>query len=152
MKASKTISVLVLLIGVLLVVAPFAYKMFDRAPAGAEMMKDFEPVMTQANVDKFNGYMQGFAGMQEDINNMMPALEQMGMTQEQFGAQYPKLAAGIGQMDVMGKDFQTVVTVMDNNIENYDKANKLPMKTMPWFFVIPGAVLIVLAAIQLRTK
>lgn len=152
MKASKTISVLVLIIGVLLVVAPIAWQMFDRAPAGATMMKDFEPIMTQSEVDKFNGYMKSFGGMQSDMNNMMPALAQMGMTQEMMGQQFPQLAAGMQQMDAMGADFQKVIKVMGDNVENYQKANKLPMSAMPWFFVIPGAVLIVLSVIQLRVK
>lgn len=128
--------------------------MFDRAPAGADMMADFEPVLTRDNVTTFQGHMQTFGGMQEDMNAMLPAFaQQMGVTEDQLnqmiGDRFPALAEGIQQMDTMGKDFNTVITVMDDNVENFQKANQLPMRTMPWFFVIAGAVVIVLSGIQL---
>lgn len=129
MKAGKTIPVLVLLIGALLVIAPFAYNMFDRAPAGAEMMKAFEPVMTDQNVKNFEGYETSL----EEMMGSMPSDQQE-------------------QMKPMAGDFDMMIGVMKNNVENYQKANKLPMSTMPWFFVIPGVVLVVLAGIQLRAK
>ncbi|RJQ43931.1 MAG: hypothetical protein C4534_07405 [Gaiellales bacterium] len=154
MKSNKLVAVLILLVGVALIAAPFAYKMFDRAPAGADMMADFEPVLTRDNVTTFQGHMETFGGMQEDMNKMLPAFaQQMGVTEEQLnqmiGDQFPALATGMEQMDTMGQDFNTVITVMDANVENFQKANELPMRTMPWFFIIAGAAVVVLAGIQL---
>lgn len=150
----KIVSVLILLVGVALLVAPFGYKMFDRATAGADMMEAFEPVLTRPNVTKFQGHMQTFGGMQADLQKMMPAFaKQMGVTQDQLNGMiqqdFPGIATGMDQMDAMGQDFGTVITVMDQNVENFAKANQLPMRTMPWFFVVAGIVLIVLALAQL---
>lgn len=154
MSTSRVLSVLILIVGIALVIAPFGYKMFDRAPAGADMMEDFEPVLTRPNVTTFQEHMQTFGGMQEDITAMMPAIAQgMGMTPDQLNQmmmqQFPDLTKGMGQMDKMGGDFNTVITVMDGNVENFQKANQLPMSAMPWMLLIAGAVLVVLSGAQL---
>lgn len=154
MSANRVLSILILIVGIALVIAPFAYKMLDRAPAGADMMKDFEPVLTRPNVTTFQGHMQTFGGMQADMKKMMPAFSmQMGMGEDQLNQmmqqQFPGVANGMGQMDQMGMDFSTVISVMDRNVENFQKANQLPMRTMPWFFIIAGIALIVLAGAQL---
>ena len=154
MNTNKLLAALILLVGIALIAAPFAYRMFDRAPAGADMMEDFEPVLTRENVTTFQGHMETFGGMREDMNKMMPAFaQQMGLTEEQLnqmiGEQFPALANGMEQMDVMGEDFNMVITVMDNNVENFQKANELPMRTMPWFFVVAGGIIVVLSGAQL---
>ena len=136
MKTSKTLSVAILVIGAVLIIMPFAFQMFDRASAGAEMMKAFEPVLTRANVTTFKGHMQTFAGIQTGMNQMLPAVAQgMGMTSDQLNQmmqqKFPGVATGLQQMDKMGADFGQVITVMDQNVENFQKADKLPMKTMP---------------------
>ena len=154
MSTSKILSVIILVVGLGLIAAPFGYQMFDRAPAGANMMSAFEPVLTRANVTTFQGHMQTFAGMKSDINKMIPALaQQMKITPDQMnqmiGKQFPGIANGVKQMDKMGQDFNTVITVMDQNVDNFQKADKLPMSTMPWFFVIAGGALVVLSGAQL---
>lgn len=154
MSSNKIISVIIVIVGIVLIVMPFAYKMFDRAPAGADMMADFEPVLTRDNVTTFQGHMETFAGIQSDMQKMLPAFAQaMGTTEDQLNQmiqqQFPGLAKGMQQMDQMGQDFNTVVTVMDNNVENFQKANQLPMRNMPWFFVIAGGIIVVLGGIQL---
>ncbi|MHB1390091.1 MAG: hypothetical protein ACYCXF_02505 [Thermoleophilia bacterium] len=154
MFTNRILSILILIVGVALLVAPVGYKMFDRAPAGANMMKDFEPVLTRPNVTTFQGHMQTFGAMQADMKKMLPALaKQMGMTDAALNGmmqqQFPGVANGINQMDKMGQDFSRVITVMDTNVDNFQKADQLPMRTMPWFFVIAGVALIVLAGAQL---
>lgn len=154
MSANKVLSILILIVGVALLVAPVGYKMFDRAPAGADMMKDFEPVLTRPNVTTFQGHMQTFGAMQADMKKMIPAFaQQMGVSDDQLNGmmkeQFPGVANGINQMDKMGQDFTMVINVMDRNVDNFQKANQLPMSTMPWYFVIAGAALIVLAGAQL---
>ena len=156
MTTGKILSILILIVGIALIIAPVGYKMFDRAPAGADMMKDFETVLTRPNVTTFQGHMQTFGGMQADLKKMMPALaKNMGMTEDQLNMmiqqQFSGIASGMGQMDTMGRDFSTVISVMDRNVENFQKADQLPMRTMPWYFVIAGVALVVLAGAQLVT-
>ena len=53
MSGNKLISWIILLVGAVLIAAPFGYHMFDRASAGADMMTAFEPVLTRPNVTTF---------------------------------------------------------------------------------------------------
>ncbi len=154
MSTSKILSVIILIVGAALIIAPFGYQMFDRAPAGANMMKDFESVLTRPNVTTFQEHMHTFAAMQSDMKRMLPALaQQMHITQDQLNQmlqqQFPGVANGMARMDKMGADFNTVITVMDRNVGNFQKADQLPMSTMPWFFVVAGGVLVLLSGAQL---
>jgi hypothetical protein len=155
--SKKIISVIVLIVGIALIVAPFAYKMFDRASAGADMMKAFEPVLTQPTVDTFKGHMVTIKAMQADMGKMIPAFAQkLNVTADQLNQSlaqdFPGVAAGLQKMDTMVKDLDSVITVMDQNVTNFAKADKLPMRNMPWFFIIPGAVLVILAVLQLAIR
>jgi len=88
------------------------------------------------------------------MEKMLPAIAKgMNMTDDQLNqmlqGQFPGVATGMQQMDTMGADFNTVITVMDQNVENFQKADKLPMSALPWVFVIAGVLLIVLSGVQL---
>jgi hypothetical protein len=155
MSSNKIVAVIILLVGVVLIVLPFAYDMFDRASAGADMMEAFEGMpYDQELIATLQGHLETFSGMQEDMNKMLPAFaQQMGVTEEQLnqmiGEQFPALAEGMQQMDTMGQDFNNVIAVMGGNVENFQKANELPMRDMPWYFIIAGGIIVVLAGIQL---
>lgn len=90
----------VLAIGVLLIAAPFAIGLPDKADGGQKMIDAFEPIMeegnvattaeyyysvfvplgnvvpamTQENIDRFNGYLAGFGALGVDAEKMVPAL------------------------------------------------------------------------------
>lgn len=96
----------VLAVGVLLIAAPFAIGLPDKADGGQNMIDAFQPIMAQDNVDttadyyynvfvplgdvapamnqenidKFNGYLAGFGALGVDAEAMIPALAgAMGM-------------------------------------------------------------------------
>lgn len=100
----------VLVIGVAMIVAPFAMSLPSRSSAGQRMIDDFNPIMqadnvkttydyyynvfvplravvpavSKENVAKFQGYLEGIKGMEADTAKLMPALaQQLGMTQQQ---------------------------------------------------------------------
>jgi hypothetical protein len=191
----------VLVIGVALIVFPVATGMFAKAAAGERVMKAFEPVMseqsvststqyyglfkgvgtdfgpimTQANVDKFNGYVDGIKGTITDSQKFIPDLAQkLNMTPAQVDAflaqNYPALSAmlanmpqmqtdmgalvGIMARDVQGfgqvtpalQHFDGLIKVMQSNVKDFAKANELqPMGIMPWFLIGPGIVITLLA-------
>jgi hypothetical protein len=90
----------VLAVGLLLTVAPFAIGLPDKASGGQDMINAFEPIMDQGNVDttadyyydvfvplgqvapamsqenvnRFNGYLAGFGALGVDAEAMIPAL------------------------------------------------------------------------------
>jgi hypothetical protein len=100
----------VVVVGLMMVVAPFALGLPSKASAGQDMMDGFRPIMQPANVEKtaayyndtfvplgdvvpaltaenmakFNTYVQGFTAMGVDAQNLVPALAQaMNMTEPQ---------------------------------------------------------------------
>jgi hypothetical protein len=103
----------VLAIGTLMIVAPFAMGLPDKAGGGEKMIVAFEPIMeeqniqttvdyyydvfvplgvvapamSQENIDKFNGYIAGFDALAADAEAMIPALAgAMNMSTEQVQA------------------------------------------------------------------
>jgi hypothetical protein len=103
----------ILVIGLALVIAPFALSLPTKASAGERMLNGFQPIMqpdqvqttaryyndvfvplgtvtpmlTAQTLAKFNGYMKGFGGMQTDAAKLVPILAQaLHMTPAQVQA------------------------------------------------------------------
>jgi hypothetical protein len=129
--------------------------------------------MNQQTIDRFNGYLQGIKGMEADAAKFMPALAAFHMTPAQFAKQFPAMAAMLQGLPRMEKDFagllallgpnvqtfanvppgldwyKPLVQTMQQNTGTYASVDALPpFGTFPWFFLIPG-ILIVLAALYL---
>lgn len=103
----------VLAVGVLLIAAPFAIGLPDKADGGQKMIDAFGPIMdagnvettaeyyyevfvplgdmvpamTQENIDRFNGYLAGFGALGVDAEKMVPVLASaMGMPEQDVQA------------------------------------------------------------------
>ena len=115
----------VLVVGVALIVAPFAMGLPDKADGGQQMIDGFAPIMdeqnvqttadyyydvfvplgevapamSQENIDQFNAYLAGFAAVGVDAENMVPALSQaMGMPEADVQAFMAAQFVGITTM------------------------------------------------------
>ena len=195
----------VLVVGLMLIVAPFAIGLPGKASGGQDMIDAFEPIMdeqnvqttsdyyynvfvplgqvapamSQENVDKFNGYLAGFGPMAEEGQQLVPAFAQAtGMTEEQAGefmaTEFPAMFQMLQGLPQMEQDFGELLGLMDANVaifeqvpagldhykplvdtmeaevEDYDKVASLPNFTLfTWFFLIPGVLLVALAAFGL---
>lgn len=195
-------------VGALLIAAPFAIGLPDRASGGEKMIDAFEPIMQKDNVDKtatyyydvfvplgevvpamsqenidmFTGYVAGFTALGVDAENMVPALSAaMGMTEEQvqgfLDQQFPAMSQTLQALPQMETDFNNLVGLMDSNVTvfeqvpgglthyeplvttmqsqrtNYDKVAGLPdFRLFTWFFVVPGALLVLLSAAGLMAS
>jgi hypothetical protein len=195
----------VLAIGLALVIAPFALSLPTKAAAGQRMLNDFQPIMqphsvattaryyndvfvplgqvtpmlSAANVKRFQGYMAGLGGMQGDAAKLVPMLAQaLHMTPAQVQAlmaeRLPAMAAMLQNLPGMQKDFgglmktmqqnvgifsqvpagldhyQPLVSTMQANVDNYASVNSLPdFRLFTMFFVLPGVLLVVLATFGL---
>jgi hypothetical protein len=195
----------VLAIGLTLVIAPLAMSLPTRASAGQRMMDGFQPIMqpdqvrttayyyndvfvplgkvtpmmSAANVQKFQGYLGGFKSMQADAVKLVPLLAQtLHMTPAQVQAmmrnQLPSMAAMLQNLPRMQRDFggllgtmdqnagifsqvpaglrhyQPLVTTMQANVDNYRQVNGLPdFRLFSVFFIVPGTLLILLACFGL---
>lgn len=197
----------VLVIGVLLIAAPFAMGLPGKAAGGEKMIEAFDPIMdqanvqktadyynnvfvplgavvpamSQANIDKFNAYLAGMQGLGADAQKLVPQLAAaMGMSQEQaqayIGSQFPAMAQMLQGLPQMQRDFAGLLQLMGANVNifqqvpaglahykplvdtmqqqrtNYDKVASLPdFRLFTWFFVVPGALLVLIAAYGLFT-
>ena len=137
------------------------------------------PAINAQTVAKFNAYVKGFGGVQTDAQKLVPALAQaMHMTPAQvqafMGKQLPSMAAMIANLPTMQKDFtqfigmmqantaifgqvnaglahyKPLVDTMQGNVNDFKSVNALPsFRLFTWFFVIPGALLVLLAGVGL---
>jgi hypothetical protein len=195
----------VLVIGAALVIAPFALGLPGKTAAGQRMLNGFEPIMQQKqvettanyyndvfvplgritpmmsakNLQKFNGYLNGFGGVQTDSAKLVPLLAQaMHMTPAQvqllMKERLPAMAAMLQNLQPMQRDFggllgtmnnnvsifsavpaglahyKPLVTTMQANVDNFRQVNSLPdFRLFTWFFVVPGVLLILLAGYAL---
>jgi len=133
------------------------------------------PMMSAQNLAKFQAYLKGFGGMQTDAAKLVPLLAQaLHMTpaqvQQMMRRQLPSMAAMLQNLPAMQRDFggllgtmqqnvgifsrvpvglehyQPLVTTMQANVNNYEQVNSLPdFRLFTFFFVVPGALLILLA-------
>ena len=194
----RLILIVLLLIGVGLIVAPLSMSMFSRSSDGQKMVNNFRPIMqpanvettamyyddvftplrkvvplmTQQNMDRFNGYLQGIKGMESDAAKLVPALATaLHMTpaqvQQFIGQQFPAMAKMLQSLPQMSKDFggllgvmsanvaifqqvpagldhyKPLVTTMQRNTGTYASVDALPrMGLFPWFFIVPGILII----------
>jgi hypothetical protein len=191
----------VLVVGLALVIAPFALGLPGKSAAGERMLNGFQPIMqpgqvkitanyydrvfvplgtvtplmSAQNLAKFQGYLKGFGGMQTDAAKLVPLLAQaLHMTpaqvQTMMATQLPSMAAMLQNLPAMQRDFggllgtmqqnvgifsrvpaglshyKPLVRTMQANVSNYRQVNSLPdFRLFTWFFVLPGALLILLA-------
>jgi hypothetical protein len=137
------------------------------------------PMMSAQNLATFQAYLKGFGGVQSDAAKLVPLLAHaLHMTPAQvqalIGRQLPSMAAMLTNLPAMQRDFngllgtmqqnvdifgqvpaglkhyQPLVTTMQANVNNYKQVNSLPdFRLFTVFFVVPGALLILLAGIGL---
>jgi hypothetical protein len=164
---------LFLAIGVGLIVVPLAMGMFSRASNGEKMVNGFRPLMQPAHVATTADYYDNvftklrpmallMPGVQQDAQKLIPALAQAfhktpAQVQQMLATQFPsfaKLMQSLPQaVTVMkrvppGLDwYLPLVRTMQANVNNYKSVDELPaMGFFPWFFVIPGIMLVLAAA------
>jgi hypothetical protein len=141
----------IVLVGAALVVFPFATSMFDRAPRGAGMITAFEPYMKPA---KLAGYQRDVRQLDEGFTEGAvkgPALlsphADAAAALKRFQSSNPELAQVNREWPQINRRLSSLLSTIQANRTNYDAVAALPRFTLfPWFFIVPGALLILLAA------
>jgi hypothetical protein len=166
----------VLVIGVLLIVAPFAISLPSKASSGQKMLDSFNPIMKPAHVQQTaDYYFNTFAKLRpvaegapvaaseiQPMMNMFAAAFHMTPAQVEsvFASQFPAMSQLLTAFPSMTSVFKNVppgldfykplVTTMQANVNTYKDVDSLPnMNLFTWFFVIPGALLVILALLGL---
>lgn len=137
-------------LGAGLIAAPAIFQMFDRAPKGATMIREFKPFMTDARMDSFKrdiGQIQ--AGVQQGDTEVARYLEGPGRA-ARFRAAYPEFASFSREWRPINADMSSMLDQIKAQVPNYAAVAALPKFTLfPWFFVIPGVLVVLLAGAAL---
>lgn len=153
MKRGPVVAILVLGLG--LVAAPAVFQMFTRAPKGGRMISDFRPYMTHANVAKFQRYMAEIDRADRETTSRLPQLlsARAGVSPSAIPARFASLADFNRQWPAIHADMSgDMLVTMNKMVPNYRAVAALPpFPLFPWFFVLPGLFVAVLAALALRT-
>ena len=144
-----------LIVGIGMVVAPFVFQMFSRAPLGGDMIDDFEPYMTVEQVDRFRGYLEEIdAANTESVDSLRTALIDSGAVD---ASQYATVLVSVvnlnDQWPAIDTDMTDLIDRMEANLDNFDAVAALPpFPLFPWFFVIPGVLIAVTAVVALALR
>ena len=166
----------ILIIGVALIILPFAMSLPAKTSAGQRMLDNFHPIMQRASVDKAVIYYKttflplkqvavtGVVAAGETAPMMSGFATALHMTPAQMNqyldGKYPAMARLLGSFPTMAPVFSNVspglafyeplVMTMKDNVNNYAEVDSLPnFNLFTWFFVIPGALLSILAFLGL---
>ena len=138
-------------VGVALVVFPFATRMLDRAPKGAHMIAAFEPYMKPARLAAYKTDVrqldEGFTQAASGGPGLLSPHASAAVARERLQSNAPGLVQFQGQWPQVKGTLDRLLATISANRSNYDAVAALPRFTLfPWFFIIPGALLIALAA------
>jgi hypothetical protein len=134
----------VLAIGLALVIAPFALGLPGKSAAGQRMLNGFQPIMQPDQVRLTASYYDNvFVPLGNVVRAMPPLLQSLPATQRQALQQY---APTFAQVPAGLTHYQPLVRTMQGNVDNFEQVNSLPdFRLFTVFFVVPGALLVLLA-------
>ena len=145
--------VAVAVIGVALIVMPAAFGMFSKAPKGAAMLSQFKPFMTTARLDGFQHELKEInAGVRQTDTTVVTGLDGPG-GRAAFDRSYPTFASFDQQWPQIDTTMTTLMNEVQGNLGNYQAMAALPSFVLfPWFFVIPGALAVIVALAALTRR
>jgi hypothetical protein len=140
-SALRRARVALAVLGFGLILAPVVFQMFTRAPQA------FRTIETTQNVTKIQGYFSTMAGGQGAIRlQIEPALQQRGLSASQVAQQYPAVTALDRDWVHILNDMTPMIGAMSDNVSSYRAIAALPpFPPFPWFFAIPGLIVVALA-------
>ncbi len=144
-KRTGTVAIVVaLFVGLGLAMAPVAFGMFSRAPEGGVMIDEFEPYMTQAEIDGFRAYLAEIDAADVEANAELRAalIDSGAMPSEEYDTKLGGVATLHETWPDIEADMNDLLDRMEANLDNYQAVAALPpFPLFPWFFVIPGVLI-----------
>ncbi|MEY2397011.1 MAG: hypothetical protein QOJ00_185, partial [Actinomycetota bacterium] len=132
-------------LGLGLIAAPAVFQMFTRAPGGAAMIDDFKPLMQPAKINRVQSYFLTIGLAEGDLRNkLVPAAAAQGQPMpaaQKLSTEWPVQSGRMAPM----------IAAMADNLGNYNAVVALPpFWLFPWFFVVPGILIVGLAFLLSR--
>jgi hypothetical protein len=143
-------------LGVALIVMPFVFDMFNRAPKGAAMIAGFRPFMTETRLNGFqNDIKEINSGVQQSEGSVLAYLtsrETSGVDAgTSVGNEYPTFTEFASQWGSIDAHMTHLLDQVQGNLGNYEAVAALPKFSLfPWFFVIPGLLVLVLVGVSIK--
>jgi hypothetical protein len=108
------------------------------------MMSTFKHIETTSNVENIQSYFGTMAEGQGAIRlNIVPALEHAGYSSAQIRSDFPAVATLDAQWVHVLNDMTPMIGAMSDNVAGYQAISSLPpFPLFPWFFVLPGVLII----------
>ncbi len=140
------------LLGVGLIAAPLVFQMFTRAPKGEDMLDQFRPLMTTQRITTVQGYFVTMAGGEAAVRTqLLPALRARGASAAEIDTLLPQSVAFTSIWTSMVNQMAPMLAAMNDNLARYNGLIALPpFGLFPYFFVFPGVLLLLLAAVPAR--
>ncbi|MGH3723470.1 MAG: hypothetical protein ACRDUS_05025 [Mycobacterium sp.] len=145
--------VLAVLAAAALIAVPFADGLFSRAPAGAQLIDAFTPIMNHERVAAVQRHFVVLVAAEGELDTQFLG----DLRQHDPVRAVPGVDAFVAQWQPMTADFASLIGVMADNVDNFDRVVALDRITAPlgfrafdyfgWFFLVPG-VLAAAAAID----
>jgi hypothetical protein len=144
----------VALVGVALIAFPFATDMFARTPKGADMITAFKPYMQPARLASYELDVrqldEGFTQAAAKGPALLSPHTSATAAQRRFDASDPELIQFEQQWPQVRSTLDGLIGTIQANRDNYEAVAALPRFTLfPWFFIVPGAILLLLATAAL---
>ncbi|HWB67720.1 MAG TPA: hypothetical protein VG708_12935 [Mycobacteriales bacterium] len=133
------------MLGLALATAPVAFDMFARAPKGAVMMDDFKPFMTAQRLDGYQGDIASIGRAVHEVDTTVKSrLRSHGRS---LPGSYRRLSDRWPQINAT---MRRLLDRVQANLGNHRAVAALPsFRLFPWFFVIPGVLILLVAAAAL---
>lgn len=155
--AGRRPMVAVLVIGLGLLAAPFIFQMMaldNRAPAGGEMIDQFRPYMSEARITKFDGFMdlinRAEQSYKADLRPMVAGAQKNAAQQSALAQVDDWTTKWEGDKGIFA-DMGGILRDVRANLDNYKAVDNLPPFWMfPFFFIMPGVIIALLARAALR--
>jgi hypothetical protein len=140
----------VLLVGGALIAFPFATRMLDRTPEGADMITAFKPYMQPARLASYDldvrQLSKGFTEAAAKGPTLLSPHVRASAAQKLFDTSNPQLAEFDRQWPATQRTLTGLLDTIQANRINYEAVAALPRFTLfPWFFIVPGSILLLLA-------
>lgn len=141
----RTIALAAVAVGLL--AAPAVFQMFTRAPGGARMIDDFRPFMTSEKVTEIQGYFLTIGTAEGELRrSVLPELAEAGST-----APTAAIATLNEEWARISGEMAPMIGTMSDNVGRFAGVAALPpFWLFPWFFVLPG--LLVLGLLRLAHR
>ena len=157
LRSPKAGGAAALVVGLLLLVLPFALSLPSKAADADQLNANLKPVYTQALVNNATGALGTIGAMGTEMKTkMLPALAtQLKMSPEQLqtflGSNFPATAQALQTMPASMERFNGLVKVFDTNLGNYETLKPVGLERLIVILMIAGGLVGTLGALTVVT-